>query len=133
MTGPDELRDIARFLAGVGRDIPWHISRFHPDYQIHRSAADAGRDAAAGYAIGKEEGLHYVYIGNILGESEDTICPKCGTALIKRRGFSVSARRSVMADVRSAERKLRANLINFKRGCYIAVHPPKIGRLANIK
>ncbi len=89
--GPDELRDIARFLAGVGRDIPWHISRFHPDYKYTEALPTPVEMLRRAYDIGKEEGLHYIYIGNILGESEDTICPKCGTALIKRRGFSVSA------------------------------------------
>jgi pyruvate formate lyase activating enzyme len=89
--GPDELRDIARFLAGVGPDIPWHISRFHPDYKYTEARPTPVETLRRAYDIGKEEGLHYIYIGNILGESEDTVCPKCGTVLIKRRGFSVSS------------------------------------------
>jgi pyruvate formate lyase activating enzyme len=29
-----ELRGLARFLAGVSRDIPWHVTAFHPDYKM---------------------------------------------------------------------------------------------------
>jgi pyruvate formate lyase activating enzyme len=39
------------------------------------------------YSIGKTEGLSYIYIGNVLGESEDTMCPNCRKSLIKRTGF----------------------------------------------
>ena len=82
-----ELIDIARFIAGVDPEIPWHISRFHPDYKYtdtHGTPIDTLRKA---YSIGKKEGLVYIYIGNVLGESEDTICPGCRKSLIKRTGF----------------------------------------------
>lgn len=42
--------------------------------------------------IGYQEGLHYVYAGNIpgqLGNLEDTRCPHCQTTLVRRRGFYV--------------------------------------------
>src|SRR3954470_21177401 len=29
-----ELRGMARFLAGVSPDIPWHVTAFHPDYKM---------------------------------------------------------------------------------------------------
>jgi pyruvate formate lyase activating enzyme len=82
-----ELTEIARFIAGVDPEIPWHISRFHPDYNYtdtHGTPIDTLRKA---YAIGKSEGLSYIYIGNVLGESEDTVCPSCQKSLIKRTGF----------------------------------------------
>jgi len=82
-----ELTEIARFIAGVDPEIPWHISRFHPDYNYtdtHGTPIDTLRKA---YAIGKSEGLSYIYIGNVLGESEDTVCPNCQKSLIKRTGF----------------------------------------------
>ena len=34
-----ELRGVAEFLAGISPDIPWHISRFHPDYMATDRAA----------------------------------------------------------------------------------------------
>ena len=40
--------------------------------------------------IGTEEGLKYVYIGNVPGhEWENTYCHSCGKMLIERAGFSV--------------------------------------------
>ncbi|MGB2841527.1 MAG: radical SAM protein [Halobacteriota archaeon] len=42
------------------------------------------------WEIGKEEGLNYVYIGNVPGHPyENTYCPRCGARLIKRYGFDV--------------------------------------------
>jgi len=83
-----ELRDIARFIAGVDIDIPWHISRFHPDYKYTHCEPTPIKTLKKAEAIGKEAGLHYIYIGNVLGESEDTMCYNCNAILIKRLGFS---------------------------------------------
>lgn len=90
----EELRGIARFLAGVSRDIPWHVTAFHPDYRM----ADRGWTPATALMraaeIGQAEGLHFVYAGNIPGRTgslENTYCPSCKTLLIKRVGFKVLA------------------------------------------
>jgi pyruvate formate lyase activating enzyme len=87
--GEEELRDIARFIAEVDGNIPWHISLFHPDYQytdLKPTPVDALRKAAA---MGKNAGLRYVYIGNIMGEGDFTLCPNCQKTLIRRSGFWV--------------------------------------------
>ncbi len=88
--GAEELAAIARFIAGVDRDIPWHISRFHPDYEYTSAPATPVKTLRAAHEIGKREGLRYIYIGNIEGESEDTRCPACGKTLVRRRGFCVA-------------------------------------------
>lgn len=88
--GEEELSGIARFLAGVGKDLPWHISRFHPDYNYTDAPPTPVETLRRAYELGREAGLNYIYIGNIGGESEDTVCPSCGTTLIRRRGFSVT-------------------------------------------
>jgi pyruvate formate lyase activating enzyme len=88
----DELWDAASYIRGVSPDIPWHVTAFHPDYKMldrGRTPADTLTRAAE---IGAEAGLKYVYAGNIPGgtdEWEDTRCPQCGTALIRRYGFMV--------------------------------------------
>ena len=85
-----ELRDAARFLASVSVDIPWHLSRYHPDneWDARATPIDTLRLARE---IGLEEGLHYVYTGNVWGDDgEHTYCPGCGTVAIRRRGFSSS-------------------------------------------
>ena len=86
----EELREIARFIASLSRDIPWHISRFHPDYLMRNKPITPLSTLEKAYKIGKEEGLKYIYIGNVPGnEKENTYCPKCGKLLIKRFGFEV--------------------------------------------
>jgi pyruvate formate lyase activating enzyme len=87
--GEDELADIARFIAGVSPEIPWHVSRFHPDYKYTETKATPLENLRKAYSLGKKEGLKYVYIGNVWGESEDTFCPQCGKALLRRSGFFV--------------------------------------------
>ena len=91
--GDEELRGIARFLAGVDPNIPWHISRFHPDFEYTDAPPTPVATLRRAFEAGRSEGLHYIYIGNVAGESEDTLCPQCGAILIRRRGFSVAANR----------------------------------------
>ncbi|MGD2294627.1 MAG: AmmeMemoRadiSam system radical SAM enzyme [Candidatus Aminicenantes bacterium] len=83
----EELNQIAEFIAGVSADIPWHISRFHPDFKYNNSTPTPIETLRSAYSIGKNAGLHYIYIGNVWGESEDTICPRCHNVLIRRHGF----------------------------------------------
>jgi pyruvate formate lyase activating enzyme len=85
----EELRDIARFIAGVDPSIPWHISRFHPDYQFADSRATPIETLRKAYDVGKEEGLKFIYTGNLPGEESDTLCPHCGETLIRRTAMSV--------------------------------------------
>ncbi|RFT15504.1 MAG: Radical SAM, Pyruvate-formate lyase-activating enzyme like [Candidatus Saccharicenans subterraneus] len=87
----EELRGIARFLAGVDRDIPWHLSRFHPDYKYLKSVNTPLATLKRAREIGQAEGLRYVYLGNVWGEGEDTHCPQCGTAVIRREGLWVKS------------------------------------------
>jgi pyruvate formate lyase activating enzyme len=88
-----ELTDIACFIAGVDPDIPWHISRFHPDYQYTDERPTPLETLRVAHNIGKEEGLRYIYIGNVSGENENTFCPGCGKPLIQRQGFAVGENR----------------------------------------
>jgi pyruvate formate lyase activating enzyme len=91
--GEDELTGMARFLASFDRDIPWHISRFHPDFEITDRPATPAATLARAAAIGRAEGLRFIYVGNVPGESDVTACPACGTALIRRSGFAVRENR----------------------------------------
>lgn len=88
--GEEELRNIARFIAETDPDIPWHISRFHPNYKYTDTRATPLETLRKACSIGKREGLRYIYVGNVLGESEDTLCPSCGETIIRRHGFSIS-------------------------------------------
>ena len=89
---PAELREAAEFIRGVSPDIPWHITGFHPDYRFESSRPTSADDLLQAARIAKEAGLHYVYAGNLpdlTASLEDTHCPRCGHAVIRRRGFSI--------------------------------------------
>ncbi|MFZ2054728.1 MAG: AmmeMemoRadiSam system radical SAM enzyme [Candidatus Aminicenantales bacterium] len=88
-----ELGDIARFIASVNPEIPWHISRFHPDYEYDQAAATPLESLRKARSLGKEAGLKYIYIGNVWGESENTDCSECGRTLLRRSGFSIEENR----------------------------------------
>ncbi len=90
--GPEELSDIANFLVEVGRDIPWHISRFVPHHMMKDTAPTPLATLERAHEIGKKAGLRYVYQGNVPGnETENTFCYSCGEKLISRVGFAVKA------------------------------------------
>jgi pyruvate formate lyase activating enzyme len=90
-----ELRDAAGFLASVSRDIPWHVTAFHPDYRMEDRGGTPVRTLVRAAELGMAAGLRYVYAGNLpgrVGPLEDTRCPGCGTAVLRRLGFRVVER-----------------------------------------
>jgi pyruvate formate lyase activating enzyme len=86
----EELKAMAAWLAEVDPELVWHVTAFHPDYQMQDRPRTAQRDLARAYEIGKEAGLHYVYVGNVIdADRESTCCPECGEKLIQRHWYSV--------------------------------------------
>ena len=88
----EELRGMARFLAGISPDIPWHVTAFHPDYKMTEPHRTGVRELDRAYGAGKEAGLHFVYPGNLpgmVGDRENTYCAACDEMLIRRHGFLV--------------------------------------------
>lgn len=88
----DELRDAARFIKALSPSIPWHITAFHPDYKMQDPPPTTTRQLIRAAEIGAEEGLHYVYAGNLpgrVGHWEDTRCPSCQQTLIRRVGYVI--------------------------------------------
>ena len=96
----EELWEAARFIAGVSRDIPWHVTAFHKDYKMTEPDNTDVKTLLRAAEIGKEAGLRYVYAGNLpgqTGEYEDTFCAECNHRLVKRRGYIIQEYR-VTAD-----------------------------------
>lgn len=87
---PEELKKIANFIASIDKNIPWHISRFFPQYQMTDRIFTPYEKLKEAYQIGKEAGLKYVYIGNLTNEDyESTYCNKCKSLLIRRIGYNI--------------------------------------------
>lgn len=86
--GEEELRGIARFMAGIDVEMPWHISRFVPHYKMRSTPFTPVETIHRAAEIGHEEGLHYVYAGNVPGDPhENSYCPHCGQMVIRRLGY----------------------------------------------
>ncbi len=89
------LRGIARrIVKDLGDETPWHVTQYYPAYRAVEVGLYNGRTPVQTlertWKIGKEEGLKYVYVGNVPGHRyENTYCPRCGELLIKRFGFEV--------------------------------------------
>lgn len=87
-----ELADLAGFVAGVSRDIPWHVTAFHPDYKMTGPQRTPAETLLRAVEIGRAAGLRFVYAGNLprqVGDLENTCCPACGETVIERHGFTV--------------------------------------------
>ena len=86
----EELQAMAEWLEGVDPEIPWHVTAFHPDYQRLDLPRTSQRALARAYEIGKQVGLHYVYVGNVMdADRESTYCPQCDQKLIQRHWYNV--------------------------------------------
>lgn len=88
---PEDIRKMSRWLkAEIGPDYPIHFSRFHPMYLIKNLPPTPVSTLEKLREIALEEGLHYVYVGNVPGHpGENTYCPNCGKVIIERYGYTI--------------------------------------------
>ncbi len=89
---PDQLRQAARYIAGIDRSIPWHVTAFHEDYRFWGMGSTTAEVLVRACEIGAEEGLRFVYAGNLparVGRWEHTWCPGCDALLIERVGYRI--------------------------------------------
>ncbi len=91
----EELKKLADWLVQeAGPDVPWHISRFYPQYKYTDSEPTPMESLQRAAEIGTAAGLHYVYLGNVPGtDGENTYCYNCHTRLIERVGYRIIANR----------------------------------------
>ena len=87
----EDFAKLCRWIVeNMGERTPIHFSRFHPDYRMRHLPPTPAATLDRAKAVARSEGLHHVYIGNILRPGgEDTVCPGCGGMLIERRGYTV--------------------------------------------
>lgn len=86
----EELGEMARYLASLNPDLPWHLHGFRPDYKMTdvESTPAAVLERAGGLA--HDAGLRHVYLGLAAGlreGSEDSRCSSCDAVLVRRRHF----------------------------------------------
>jgi pyruvate formate lyase activating enzyme len=84
---PAQVEGIAAFVASLGRDIPLHLSAYHPDYKYSIPATPAA--SIRELADMARRHLEFVYVGNLGASEADTSCAKCGSVLVRRIGYDV--------------------------------------------
>jgi pyruvate formate lyase activating enzyme len=76
-----------RIVADLGPEVPWHASGYYPAYKFEAPPTPV-RALERAWHLGREAGLQFVYVGNVLGhKGENTYCPACGGQLIERWGL----------------------------------------------
>ncbi|MFW5898575.1 MAG: AmmeMemoRadiSam system radical SAM enzyme [Candidatus Saliniplasma sp.] len=84
----EELREFSTWVKdNLGEDTVTHFSKFHPDHNMKNVPATPSSKMDQARKIAEEVGLNFVYLGNLPADN-DTRCPKCGEAIIKRSYFS---------------------------------------------
>jgi len=86
-----EIRAMCHWIREhLGAEVPVHFNRFVPAYRLTHVPPTPVETLEATASIADEEGLKYVYIGNMPGhERNSTFCPSCGKRLIHRTHFQV--------------------------------------------
>ncbi len=88
------LRGIAgRIAQELGAEVPWHVSGYYPAYHFDAPPTRM-QTLVRARDLGKEEGLEFVYTGNLPGHRYDnTYCPQCGEMLVRRLGYEILSNR----------------------------------------
>jgi pyruvate formate lyase activating enzyme len=94
-TYTDDLEMIKRMcgwiVENLGTEYPLHFSRFHPQYKLVHLPPTPVEFLRKAKQVALEEGLHYVYVGNVPGLGDKTICPGCKQTVVQRRGYTLLA------------------------------------------
>ena len=89
----EEVRQLSQWvMRELGPDVPLHFTAFHPDHKMRDTGATPAATVKHARRIAIDEGLHYVYTGNIHdAEGGATYCPGCAEKVIARDWHDVGA------------------------------------------
>jgi pyruvate formate lyase activating enzyme len=92
----EELQRLTAFVASVSPDIPWHVTAFHKDYRMNDPENTTPEMLMHAARIGHQNGLRYIYAGNLpgrVGDLEHTHCHNCRSVLVERVGYVIQSYR----------------------------------------
>lgn len=85
---PKEINELISFILSVDKNIPWHVSRFYPQYKLTHISPTNPHSIFSALEAAENMGLRYLYAGNLSEERwSDTLCHSCKSRLIKRSGY----------------------------------------------
>jgi pyruvate formate lyase activating enzyme len=88
----NRIKELATWIKdALGKDTPFHLLRFHPDYKMTTIPATSIETMEKVYMTARNAGLNYTYLGNVPGHpAENTYCPNCNELVIKRYSFEIT-------------------------------------------
>jgi pyruvate formate lyase activating enzyme len=84
---PEEIEELSRWIAALDSSIPLHLSAYYPAYKVNLPPTPQATMKIA-REIAKQH-LQYVYVGNMAGFDNNTLCPHCQATLVTRQGYRV--------------------------------------------
>ncbi|MGF1645140.1 MAG: AmmeMemoRadiSam system radical SAM enzyme, partial [Thiotrichales bacterium] len=89
----DELAQLVTWVAGnLGTEVPVHFTAFHPDWKMMDHPSTPPATLTRARRIAMSHGLRHVYTGNVRDPvGANTYCHACGTTLIGRDGYTITA------------------------------------------
>ncbi len=86
-----ELQALTAWVAReLGPEVPLHFTAFHPDWKLDTLPATPAATLTRARRIALDQGLHYVYTGNVHDcEGGTTFCPACSKALVARDWYEI--------------------------------------------
>lgn len=87
-----ELQAMTQWVVdNLGREVPMHFTAFHPDWKMLNHCHTPTTTLSRARRIALENGVHYVYTGNVHDETGgSTYCHHCGQKLIGRNWYLLS-------------------------------------------
>jgi pyruvate formate lyase activating enzyme len=88
---PAEVEALSRWvMEHLGADVPLHFTAFHPDWKMRDTPPTPPATLRLARRIGLEQGLRYVYTGNIHDPAgQSTYCHGCRAKLIGRDWYDL--------------------------------------------
>ncbi|MFX0088203.1 MAG: radical SAM protein, partial [Candidatus Hodarchaeota archaeon] len=84
------FKHVSENICNIDPNIPLHFTRFFPDYKFNNVNPTPISKLEEAYTIATQQGVNYVYLGNVFGHPlENTYCPACNELLIKRVGYEI--------------------------------------------
>lgn len=89
---PGELDRLSRWIAReLGPDVPLHFSAIHPDWRMTDRPPTPPATLSTARGIAMENGLRYVYTGNVHDpEGDSTRCRGCGRRVVARDWYKLT-------------------------------------------